>query len=601
MSSNQEGERAEKNQISQYQSNKSYYLPMRDRVRLAISFYFPDDMVPTSTVPTILIQTRYGREWVYNLGEREDGYESFRKAGYAIAIVDDRGSTASFGSRLVEISPEQVKDTDEIIDHITSQTWSNSQVFTTGVSYMADTADISTGSANPYLKGAIVREADFDMYRHLLIPGGVANDHFIHTWGSWTTMLDTGRMSKEGVSVDCANRVGDCEHFRPNITPVDEDKDLTLVQKALRNRERWSPDAYKKVEFRDDEGENGFTLLESSPASRLKEIAGRALPVQYWGSWMDAGTAAGALDRYCSLPNVPMEVWITSNDHHNKQNADPFLLKRKNPNPSVNKQRSMMRSFLKRVGMKKKIYRLINYYVLGTGKFKKTSVWPPLGVKERFFCFSDDYQLTENEFSTVGEDIYHVDFTATTGEQTRWSTQFGAPPNYLDRREEDKKLLVYTGAEMEQDMELVGNPFVTLYVKTKTSDPAFYIYLEDVAPDGYVTYLTEGVFRGINRKLAHNEVLPYDQGPVPHTFSRTDAEPMRPEKIEEIRFALFPIAAKIKRGHRLRVAIAGADGKQFRRYSQGQSESFIVYWGGSTASGITIPLRSWRKGKKTQR
>ncbi|MHA1996456.1 MAG: hypothetical protein ACW97Z_18140 [Candidatus Hodarchaeales archaeon] len=62
---------------------------------------------------------------------------------------------------------------------------------------------------------------------------------------------------------------------------------------------------------------------------------------------------------------------------------------------------------------------------------------------------------------------------------------------------------------------------------------------------------------------------------------------------------MFPIAAKIKRGHRLRVAIAGADGKQFRRYSQGQSESFIVYWGGSTASGITIPLRSWRKGKKS--
>jgi hypothetical protein len=174
----------------------------------------------------------------------------------------------------------------EIINHLADQSWSNGQVFTTGVSYMADTADFSTGRANSHLRGAIVREADFDMYRHLFCPGGLANDHFIHTWGTWTLMLDTGRTTTGELSLDCASRVDDCGHFRPNITPVEEDKDISLLRQALKDRVRWSPDAYDRAEFRDDRGKNGFTLFESSPASNLEAIAERALPVQYWGSRM---------------------------------------------------------------------------------------------------------------------------------------------------------------------------------------------------------------------------------------------------------------------------------------------------------------------------
>lgn len=39
----------------------SYYLSMRDGVRLAISNYFPDHLHPARPAPVILVQTRYGR------------------------------------------------------------------------------------------------------------------------------------------------------------------------------------------------------------------------------------------------------------------------------------------------------------------------------------------------------------------------------------------------------------------------------------------------------------------------------------------------------------------------------------------------------------
>ncbi|KAE9379776.1 hypothetical protein N431DRAFT_451592 [Stipitochalara longipes BDJ] len=42
-------------------SDVSYYLSMRDGVRLAISIYFPDRLLPAEPAPVVLVQTRYGR------------------------------------------------------------------------------------------------------------------------------------------------------------------------------------------------------------------------------------------------------------------------------------------------------------------------------------------------------------------------------------------------------------------------------------------------------------------------------------------------------------------------------------------------------------
>ncbi|PNA07058.1 hydrolase, partial [Pseudomonas sp. GW456-11-11-14-LB1] len=73
--------------------------------------------------------------------------------------------------------------------------------------------------------------------------------------------------------------------------------------------------------------------------------------------------------------------------------------------------------------------------------------------------FASGHTLAANA-GARGVDSYDVDFTATTGKSTRWSTQFGAPPAYADRREADKKLLVYDAAPVERDMELAGYPIV---------------------------------------------------------------------------------------------------------------------------------------------
>ena len=80
------------------------------------------------------------------------------------------------------------------------------------------------------------------------------------------------------------------------------------------------------------------------------------------------------------------------------------------------------------------------------------------------------------------------------------------------------------------------------------TDGMVIVYLEDVLPTGRVVYLTEGVLRLADRKLA-----PRRSAPIRCTAtSAADAAPMTPGKAEPIRIALSPIAVVLRKGERVR-------------------------------------------------
>jgi putative CocE/NonD family hydrolase len=292
-----------------------------------------------------------------------------------------------------------------------------------------------------------------------------------------------------------------------------------------------------------------------------------------------------------------MDIWITANNHGHSVGADPLRPADTEPNPSVEEQFEINRAFVARALRGAPIVRNIHYYVMGAGTFKQTDVWPPTGAQPEFLALQLSGErggaLVRRAPPRASSQRHVVDFTATTGKATRWTTQFGTPPAYADRRDEDRKLAVFDSEPVAEDSELAGTPVVTLHLAAETRDPAVFVYLEDVAPDGRVTYLTEGQLRAMHRKPAAVVDLPYDQGPAAHSFRRADALPIEPNEIMEIRFALFPTAALIRRGHRLRVAIAGADADTFHRYSEGRAETFTIHSGGKRVSGVELWMRRW--------
>lgn len=185
-----------------------------------------------------------------------------------------------------------------------------------------------------------------------------------------------------------------------------------------------------------------------------------------------------------------------------------------------------------------------------------------------------------------------MDFTASSGTQTRWHTQLGGGDVvYPDRAAEDKKLLIYTSAPLEADLEITGSPVLALEMASTASDGAIHAYLEDVSPEGRVTYIDEGIFRVIHRKEADPKSLPYEPLGPAHSFVRADAEPLTPGRPATIRFSMFPTSVLLRRGHSIRIALAGADASLFQRIPAEGTPAWTVYREPGRASFVELPAK----------
>jgi hypothetical protein len=138
-------------------------------------------------------------------------------------------------------------------------------------------------------------------------------------------------------------------------------------------------------------------------------------------------------------------------------------------------------------------------------------------------------------------------------------------------------------------MEITGYPVVTLYATSTEPDGVFYVYLEDVDESGCVTYVTEGLLRSIHRKVSTDKP-PYELQVPYHSYKEADAMPMVPGEIAEITFGLLPTSVLIRKGHRIRISIAGHDAGTFVRIPQVGTPVFTIGRNNQHASYIDLPV-----------
>jgi uncharacterized protein len=225
--------------------------------------------------------------------------------------------------------------------------------------------------------------------------------------------------------------------------------------------------------------------------------------------------------------------------------------------------------------------------------WKVTGAWPPAGAATERWHFAAEKGLArEAPNQDDGADSYIVDFEATTGLTNRWRSQDGVTRViYNDRAKADERLLTYTSPPLTQDMEITGYPVITLYVVSTATDGAFYVYLEDVDESGKVMYLTEGQLRAIHRRLS-NEKSSHKPFVPHHSFRRDDSLPLVPGEVAELQFGLLPISALIRKGHRLRVAVAGHDKDTFARIPAEGAPALSIQRNRLYASCIDLPVVS---------
>jgi hypothetical protein len=357
-------------------------------------------------------------------------------------------------------------------------------------------------------------------------------------------------------------------------------------------------EAVAKVEFRDDPL-GAFNLRDISPSGLRARIEASKVPMMVWCGWLDGGGGEDALTRYYNFSN-PQVVIIGPLSHGGDYDVDPFASNHTPPVPSTEEQFKMEADFFDRVlrnETAEPIESSIHYYTMGEGRWHTTKAWPPAGLSAERLYFGEHGTLTAVVPSVpIASDSYAVDFTASTGKQSIWATGFGGGDVvYPDRAEADKKLLVYTSEPIEADLEITGTPVLTIEMSSTTSDGALHGYLEDVSPEGRVTYVDEGLLRVIDRKEVDPKSLPYKPLGPAHSFMRKDAEPLTPGEAARIRFALYPTSVLLRKGHRIRVALGGADASVFQRYPADGTPTWKIYRDAQRASFIDLPVRRNRE------
>jgi putative CocE/NonD family hydrolase len=301
----------------------SRYVTMRDGCRLAVDAYVPRSVEagleagPAQTFPAIVFFTPYYRRFRLPLGgsgEANPNTGKFRDffvpRGYAVVVVDVRGTGASFGTRDSFRSPREREDSREIADWIVAQPWSNGAIGATGISYLGAAADFLASTGHPAVKAIAPISAVWDTYADNYFPGGIQLKSLSRVYDELMVGLDHDRR-------DILKRFSyfDNPDFE-GPQPVDDDPDGVLLKQAVREHLGNFRQADFMAEFRfREEGlpyDPAFTSASISPYSVAHGIRPDVAILSVSG-WLDgAGYMNGAISRYLTQQRNPRHLLLSA-------------------------------------------------------------------------------------------------------------------------------------------------------------------------------------------------------------------------------------------------------------------------------------------------
>jgi uncharacterized protein len=127
-----------------------------------------------------------------------------------------------------------------------------------------------------------------------------------------------------------------------------------------------------------------------------------------------------------------------------------------------------------------------------------------------------------------------------------------------------------------------------LELRSSTPDGTVIAYLEDVAPDGEVRMITEGLLRLAHRKVA--SINPDGRAlRTPRTYARADMQAMPINEVQNLTFDFVPVSHLFQKGHCIRVAIVGHDKDQFQQYAA-EGQVYTLERNSSHASNLELPV-----------
>ncbi|WP_174297547.1 CocE/NonD family hydrolase [Sphingomonas bacterium] len=537
----------------------STYVAMPDGTRLAVDVYLPDPVAPGQKLPAVLEQTRYYRSTAIGADPAQSckavspHFGFFASRGYAVVVLDVRGTGASFGTRAAEFSDVEVEDGSRIVDWIAAQPWSNGRVGDEGISYVGTTAEMLLRNHNPKVKAVAPISAGYDYYSDLDFPGGARNQFFITGWGGFDRALDVGHPELVPLLAQLDWR-GPC--------PVDGDGDGKLKAAAIAGHQRNvnSGNELGPVNFRDDPSLSGPTTWPN-PSIYRRSIDQLHTPLLAISGWYDSGYANGAIERFQNSTSPERRLIVPSSNHGVRAFYEPGV---STPTASsFDADAEILRFFDHYVaGMDNGYDRepRVRWFSTGIDRWRSAPTWPRQ-ARETTFCLTGAATLDAGPCTGSGVVDFSPDADAATGDHSRWNTTLGGGPVYYDERTDvDRRLLSFTGPALTSAVDVTGYPSIDLSVTNTGADADYFVYLEEVKASGAAMYVTEGVLRA-----SHSAIGPVDHKSFAPSHSDRAADRLTDTAGRKLRMAIRfqPISHVFAKGSRIRLVIAGSDKAHF--------------------------------------
>lgn len=568
---------------------QSFLVRTRDGTRLAADLWLPD-AARSARVGTVVELTRYVRSTgpAAPLPENDPNRAKagrFLDAGLAFLIVDARGTGASFGARGGEQTLEEIADFADLFDWIAAQPWSNGRCGTTGVSYPGGNAELAVRLRHPRHKAAAPMFSYWDVYEHLSMPGGLYSRAFMDSWRDRVAAID--RIDGAICRLGRLGGVDDCAAYEarfPKVKPVDGPEGAALLAAAFREHQGnvgfpGTVDA-RKLLFRDD-ADGGVAWRHMSSATWLAELGASGIPYHVRASWMDGGSADGALARFVSLEN-PQEVYIGATSHGGAFGSDPYTAADAPTDPPLPEQHARLVAFLARHlatgAAPPEREKRLHYVTLNEGVWRSTSVWPPAGGTMERLHLGADGSLAAAASAPAGMRPVVAGPGAATGSVARWDTVGNGGQRVRVDRAPTTALTRFTSAPFATDRRITGHLQLHLELASTRTDGTLIAYLESIDPQGRITYITEGELRLIHRRVAR-AAPPGRPLRIPRTFARADAEPLTPGERHAVQLDLLPTSVRIAAGHRLALCLADRDSSHFDDYAGSAEATLAVHAG----------------------
>ncbi|MCM3125702.1 MULTISPECIES: CocE/NonD family hydrolase [unclassified Mesobacillus] len=517
-------------QFSSFTTEKDVFITMRDGVILAADVHLPDGPGP---FPVILTQTPYNK----NVSSTENLNEYFIKRGYAHVVVDVRGTGASQGAWDSFGEAEQ-RDGKELVEWAASQPWSNGKVGLYGSSYRAINQLLTAAQHPDGLEAIFPIVPMGDMYRDILMSGGLINTGFIPLW--------LGLVTGSGL-------------LPPSYTLSDPIMGTTLLL-----------------------SHTGQTL--GFPVSTLSSaITG--------GEFAYDGPAAQLRSPLAVADQINVPAFFTGGLHDLFQRGTPLLYEKLKANGVQTKllmgnwthgnygsglpadnvpalDQLALRWFDQYLmGINTQINKIpdVTQFVLDEGGFEVQPGWPHKNVAAQKFYLRSGNLLTKEKpsYAEPSRTMLQQPLNGIcSGSTNQWMAGIpDALPCTKDNRLTEITELTYTTPPANADLRVSGPIAAKIFASTTARDLVLSVRLTDVAPDGTSNEITAGWLAASHRAVDDSKSRYLDGENIQpwHPFTRTAVQEVKPYEVMELDVEIFPSNFVIKEGHKLRVAVGPSD------------------------------------------